>query len=73
MLAAVSGYYNGKEIVMDEQVNLSEGQRVIITILEHVPSKKGKIDLSRYMGRGRKMFSGDAGQYVKGLRANDRI
>lgn len=73
MLAAVGGYYNGKEIVMDEQINLIEGQRVIITILEHAPSKKEKIDLSRYMGRGRKMFPEGADDYVKGLRADDRI
>ena len=74
MLTAVSGYYNGKEIILDEHIHLTEGQKVIITILEPVTPKEKNIDLSHYMGRGNKMFvSEDAEDYVKGLRLNDRI
>ena len=37
MLTAVSGYYDGNGIVMDEEISMSVGQRVIITILENTP------------------------------------
>ena len=72
MLTAVNGYYNGEQIVTDEKINLYKGQKVIITILDYSPVKK-KVDLKKYMGRGAKLFQTDAGEYVKGLRSNDRI
>ena len=74
-LTAVSGYYDGTGIVMDEKVSMSVGQRVIITILENNPDShpKHKIQLDKYIGRGQKMFNGDAGEYVKELRENDRL
>ena len=34
---------------------------------------KNKIDLKKYMGRGKKMFDTDAGDYVKELGENDRV
>ena len=40
MLTAVNGYYNGKSIVMEEQVRLLAGQKVIITILDEARDKK---------------------------------
>ena len=74
MYDAVSGYYDGKKIVMDEEIELMTGQRVIITILEHTAKKPGrKTNLSKYVGRGPKLFHEDAAQYVKGLRADDRL
>ena len=74
-LTAVSGYYDGTGIVMDEEVTMSVGQRVIITILEKKPEHQPeqRIRLDKYMGRGKKMFTEDAGEYVKGLRQNDRV
>ena len=65
MLTAVGGYYIGSQIVMDENVNLQEGQRVIITILEQTHINNEKMDLKHYMVRGEKMFHTDAGKYVK--------
>lgn len=75
MLAAVSGYYNGSHIVMDEDLKLQPGQQVIITILDKVQPQEEtrKVNLKKYMGRGKKMFDADAGDYIKELRANDRI
>ena len=74
MLTSIEGYYDGRQIVMDERVALREGQRVIITILEPMAEHAEKtVDLTRYMGRGDKMFNGNADDYVKGLRADDRI
>lgn len=75
MLAAVSGYYNGSHIVMDEDLPLQEGQQVIITVLDRITPRgeTKKVNLKKYMGRGPKMFETDAGEYVKEMRADDRI
>ena len=72
MLMAVNGYYNGSNIILEEDVPLSEGQKVIVTILDAVPPKNN-INLNNYMGRGKKMFSTDAQDYIKALRKNDRL
>ena len=73
MLRAVSGYYNGTYIVLNESVPLQKWQRVIITLaLDETPVKK-EVDLSYFMGRGEKMFQNNVGDYVKGLRENDRV
>lgn len=74
MLAAVEGYYDGKQIIMDEDIALSIGQRVIVTILETKElSRDQKVDLRKYMGRGKKMFQTDAQDYIEELRDNDRV
>ena len=50
------------------------GQEVIITVLKPIePEKKNTIDLTKYMGRGKKMFEYDSQEYVKELRSNDRL
>ena len=73
MLTAITGYYNGFYIVMSENIALQKGQQVIITVdVNDAPTKK-KIDLSSFMGRGRKMFTDDAAEFVKELRENDRV
>ena len=73
MLAAVKGYYNGSHIVINEDLNLSTGQDVIVTILDtqNVPDKK--IDLKKYMGRRETMFHAEAQEYIKEMRDSDRI
>ena len=73
MMSAVKGYYDGKQIVINEDVKMSIGQEVIITILDMPRKKKKRIDLENYMGRGKKMFTQDAQDYVKELRDNDRL
>ncbi len=72
MLAAVNGYYNGDSIVLEEEVSLEKGQKVIVTILD-AKQKKERIDLEHYIGRGKKMLNSDAQDYVRELRENDRI
>ena len=73
MLTAIEGYYNGSHTVLTKNVALQTGQKVIVTVdLVASPSKK-PIDLSGFMGRGKKLFEGDAAEYVKELRDNDRI
>ena len=44
MLAAVKGYYDGNQIVIDEDVDLSVGQEVIVTILEKQKQANKKVD-----------------------------
>lgn len=73
MLAAVKGYYNGSHIVINEDISLSAGQEVIVTILDTQSVPKKKIDLKKYMGRGEKMFHSDAQDYVMEMRDSDRI
>lgn len=73
MLTAIEGYYDGSRIVLTENLALQKGQKVIVTTeVVDTPVKK-PIDLSVFMGRGKKIFEGDAAEYVKGLRDNDRI
>ncbi|MCM1499832.1 MAG: hypothetical protein NC124_15320 [Clostridium sp.] len=73
MLAAVKGYYDGKTIVMDEDVKLTAGQEVIVTVLDTKAEAKQNINLSKYVGRGGKMFQADAQEYIRELRENDRL
>ena len=74
MMTAVEGYYNGTQIVTDEKIHLRKGQRLIITVLETTTAHSEKpSDLSKYMGRGKKMFNGNVDTYVEELRANDRV
>jgi hypothetical protein len=73
MLATVTGYYDGSQIVMNEDVKLAVGQELIITILEQKKTSRNDIDLSKYVGRGEKMFQTDAADYIKELRDGDRM
>lgn len=73
MLAAVKGYYNGSHIVFNEDISLSAGQEVIVTILDSQSVPENKIDLKKYMGRGEKMFHTDAQEYIREMRDSDRI
>ena len=47
---------------------------MLITVLKPLEAeRKPEVDLKKYMGRGEKMFHYDAQEYVKELRANDRL
>ena len=73
MLTAVEGYYDGSRVVLSGNLALQKGQKVIVTAeVVDAPLKK-PIDLSVFMGRGKKLFEGDAAEYVRELRENDRI
>ena len=73
MFVAVKGYYDGDRIIVDENINMSVGQEVMIKILDGKRNLSPKLELGKYMGRGEKMFSVDAQEYVEELRSNDRI
>ncbi|WP_028508958.1 hypothetical protein [Ruminococcus sp. NK3A76] len=77
MMTATGGYFNGDHIVMDEQITLKNGQRVIITVLDPFQSdvRADKGDIKSFMGRGKKLFDDTTAidKYVMELRDNDRI
>lgn len=70
MLAAVKGYYNGSHIVINEDINLSTGQEVIVTILDTQSIPEKKIILKKIHGQRRenvpyrctRLYKGDAEQ-----------
>lgn len=83
MLAAVKGYYDGKQIIMDEadRKNLNIGDEVIITILDRVSEQKVKtraekrqqlIDSNAFViSSGRSVEEID--KYIREMRDNDRF
>ena len=76
MMQAVKATYDGEKIVLDENVNLTEGQEVIVTILEDVdntPKKMSEEEIHALI----KKFSGschmfnsveEIDEYIKELR-----
>lgn len=83
MLAAVKGYYDGKQIVVaeDERKSLNIGDEVIITILdrgnkaemdEKEVKRRNILESDAYvMTSGRSIEEIDA--YIKEMRDNDRF
>lgn len=83
MLAAVKGYYDGTQIVVDEndRKTLNIGDEVIITILDRLNTtgketradkRRRIIDLEKYVvSSGRSTEEID--NYIRELRDNDRI
>ena len=83
MLAAVKGYYDGKQIVIseDDRENLNAGDEVIITILDKISKQKVE---TRAVKR-RRLIESDAfviptgrtteeiDGYIRELRDNDRF
>lgn len=47
MLSAVKGYYDGNRIVIDEDVKLAIGQKVIVTILENDNNSKEETSIKK--------------------------
>ncbi len=82
MLAAVKGYYDGTQIVVDEndRKSLNNGDEVIITILGKLDTSKQTraakrrniIDMDKYViSTGRS--TEDMDNYIRELRDNDRF
>ncbi len=82
MLAAVKGYYDGTQIVVDEndRKSLSNGDEVIITILGNLGTSKQTradkrrniIDMDKYVtATGRS--TEDMDNYIRELGDNDRF
>ena len=83
MLQAVRATYDGKNFVPDENLNLAEGQKVIVTILDDKiknTSKKMSEEeihawIKKFSGSCGKMFNGteEVDAYIKELREDRNI
>ena len=76
MMQAISATYDGEKFVLDENVNLTTGQKAIVTILneEMVDNLKKKIEFAKYAGSAGKLFKSteEIDNYVRSLRDDDR-
>ena len=83
MMQAVSATYDGEKVVFDENVNLTTGQKVIVTILEgeiEHTSKKMSVEeinawIKKYSGSCGKLFGSteEIDNYIKELREDRNI
>lgn len=83
MMQAVSATYDGEKVVLDENVNLSAGQKVIVTILDekinYKPKKMSDEEIhawiKKYSGSCGKMFENteEIDAYIKELREDRNI
>ncbi len=83
MLAAVRGYYDGNQIVVneDDRKNLNAGDEVIITILDKISKQKVETRSEKRMRlidsdafvipSGRSVEEVD--EYIREMRDNDRL
>lgn len=83
MLAAVRGYYDGNQIVVneDDRKNLNAGDEVIITILDKISQQKAETRAEKR----RRLIDSDAfvvpsgrsveeiDEYIREMRNNDRF
>lgn len=71
MYQTVNAYYNGTNIVLDEDVSLRQGQKVMVTILSPEQKTRRAVDWDSYVVKS------DRGQnvekYMKEMRADDRV
>lgn len=69
-MLAVNGYYNGTNIILEQEVDMIKGQRLMV-ILETPKQTRKKIDFDKYVTtteRGRNVE-----EYMKEMRENDRV
>lgn len=83
MLTAVKGYYDGKQIVVDEndRKTLNVGDEVIITILDRLDTSEKEtradkrrriVDLEKYVVSGGRNTE-EIDNYIRELREDDRF
>lgn len=83
MLAAVKGYYDGTQIIVDEndRKTLNVGDEVIITILDRLNTTRKEtraekrrriVDLEKYVVSGGRSVE-EIDDYIRELRDNDRF
>lgn len=71
-MLAINGHYNGSNIVLDEKIEMTAGQKLMVIIETPTPaSKRKEIDLDKYVTpteRGKHVE-----EYMEEMRGNDRI
>ena len=68
----IMGSFDGRYIIPDNDVHLSAGQKILVTIHDAVDKREG-IDLDKYINHGEKLFPSDAEKYIRELRNEERI
>ena len=82
MLATVKGYYDGKQIVLDEndRRSLNAGDEVIVSIIDRFSTmqkatraekRRGIVDLDKYVISTQRSVE-EIDNYIRELRDNDR-
>jgi len=69
-MLAVNGYYNGTSIVLDDEVEMEKGQRLLV-VLDTPKRRRKKLDFDKYVTtteRGRNVDN-----YMEEMRAGDRV
>ena len=68
-MLSVRGVIRGNTVLVEDDLKAYEGKAVTVMIHD----SKAPLNLSKYRGRGEKMFPDtDPQEYIKGLRSNDR-
>ena len=83
MLAAVKGYYDGNQIILneDDRKNLNVGDEVVVTILGRINEQKVKIRAEKrkhFMESGSFVFTSgrtvkEIDGFIKEMRSDDRF
>ena len=83
MLAAVKGYYDGNQIILneDDRKNLNVGDEVLVTILGRINEQKVKIRAEKrkhFMESGAFVFTSgrtvkEIDGFIKEMRSDDRF
>lgn len=72
MFMTVEGHYDGEQIVLNENINLSNGQKVMVIVLPEKTVKK-KIDYAKYRLGKETNFPANVEEYIREMRDNDRF
>ncbi|MBO6179093.1 MAG: hypothetical protein IKN12_05990 [Selenomonadaceae bacterium] len=72
MFMTVEGHFNGEKIVLNENINLTYGQKVMVIVLPEKNVKK-KIDYAKYRLGEETNFPADVEGYIREMRDNDRF
>ncbi len=66
MMTAVGGYFNGTQIVPDEDLCLHEGQRVIITVLDLPDADTENLERKMFLAELERKLAHSAQQAANG-------
>lgn len=69
-MLAVNGYYDGSAIVLDKEIEMVKGQRLMV-VLETTRTKRKKVDLDQYVTPTERGENVEA--YMEEMRGNDRV
>ena len=78
-MTSIMGHYNGSQIILDENINLSFGQRLIITILDTDDNRNSTDSRVRFLDAFERTLkpsgrsADEINQYIREMRDHDRF